>query len=86
MELRKLLLSGVLDDRGNLSAPRLAALTGYAVTTATFLRQQWNATFNETLWMIYIGATILHAGYDRAVDTFRALKEGGSAGDDKGQQ
>lgn len=75
-----LLRSGVVDEKDQLSAPKLAALTGYAVIGATFIHSQWNGNYNESMWIIYIGATVLHSGYDRTVDVIRALKEGKSAG------
>ena len=77
------LLALVSDERGQLSPSKLAALTGHLVIATIFFKQEWTGEFNETRWMIYIGATILHAGYDRTVDTFRALRQQGQpvAGD-----
>jgi hypothetical protein len=81
------LLKLVSDERGDLSPSKLASLTAHLVVATVFLRQEWDASsFNENRWMLYIGATILHAGYDRTVDTIRALKTGRQVAGDQPTQ
>lgn len=52
---------------GSISMTRLASCTAHGSAAFFFVWHNFHSGFSETLWGIYLGATILHAGYDKTL-------------------
>lgn len=52
---------------GSISLTRLAALTAHANAAIAFLWITISKGFIAEMWVIYLGATIVHAGYDKTL-------------------
>lgn len=61
-------------EDGSLSLTKLAAATAHAVVAIIFVRQQWDSPFNETQWLVYLGATIFHAAYDKTAAQVKEVR------------
>jgi len=60
---------------GAMSLTKTVALVAYALVSVLFVHLQWGKPFNEGLWMIYLGATIFHAVYDKTAAQVKAYQE-----------
>jgi hypothetical protein len=60
---------------GAMSLTKVAALTAHISAAVMFIRLQWSEPFNETLWLVYLGATVFHAVYDKTAAQVKAYKE-----------
>lgn len=56
---------------GRISMTKLAAATGHLNAAAWFAWLTYRHGFIAELWVIYLGATIVHNGYDKAVAAMR---------------
>jgi hypothetical protein len=64
-------------DDGSLSLTKLAAATAHFLFACSFLRMQvlGEASFDETLWLVYGAFAIGHAAYDKTSAIVRDIKE-----------
>lgn len=58
-----------------MSLTKLAASTAHALMAAGFALITWREGFKAELWMIYGGATIFHASYDKTASMVLAFKD-----------
>ena len=56
---------------GRVSMTKLAAATGHLNAAAWFAWLTYKHGFIAEMWVIYLGATIVHNGWDKAVATYR---------------
>ncbi|QNJ57345.1 hypothetical protein Dolphis_38 [Pseudomonas phage Dolphis] len=56
---------------GRISMTKLAAATGHLNAASWFAWLTYKHGFIAELWIIYLGATIVHNGYDKAVAAMR---------------
>lgn len=59
---------------GRISMTKLAAATGHLNAASWFAWLTYRFGFIPELWIIYLGATIVHNGYDKAVAAVRDIK------------
>lgn len=58
-----------------MSLTKLAAATAHLSVAIMFVHLQWGNPFNETLWMIYLGVSVLHASYDKTAAMVKEFQE-----------
>lgn len=60
---------------GGMSLTKVVALVAHAILAVMFVHLQWSKPFEETLWLIWIGATVGHAVFDKTAAQVKAFKE-----------
>jgi len=65
----------IISQDGSLSLTKLAATAAHLNAAGWFAWLTWQHGFNEMLWMIYLGATIFHAAYDKTGQMVKDFKE-----------
>lgn len=60
---------------GTISLTRLAAVTAHFNAAFAFFWITIDKGFIAELWMIYLGAAIFHAGYDKTLMVTKGQKE-----------
>ena len=64
---------------GRISMTKLAAATAHLNAAGWFAYLTYRHGFVADLWLIYLGATIFHSGYDKTVAAVRDIKAGQKA-------
>lgn len=60
---------------GSMSVTKLAVVIAHVQAAFFFAHLQWGKPFNELLWVVYLGVTVGHAGYDKTAAMINAFKQ-----------
>ncbi len=67
-----------------MSLTKTFAMVAHVLIAVMFVRLQWDAPFNEMLWVLYVGSAIGHAAFDKTSALVKSFKDNQAAAEKDG--